>query len=996
MEPGCRTFLIAAVASLALALPARADLVSHWTFDGHFEDEGLGGNDGTFIGEDDPIFVDGYDGKPEGAASFDGIDDYVLVNHTSGLPLYLSPQFSVAMWVRGGIQNDKRVWSESSSTNNSALFNLGTERSGTTGQFDLFVRNANGVVSAPHMLSDGEPFDDEWHHIAWVDDNGVGTLYIDGAADGAVFDYGRPDLSAGDPGVTLDFTTIGGILRGAPCCLFFGAIDDVRIFDHALSAREVAEILDPGRECPADDAGDSHCNALEITGPDGDVQGVYTITVDSATDDSGDDLSYTFVADNGAGTVRRAGPQPENSTMFNLSAGMWTISVTVDDDPLCFDEAPDATCTEELEVLAVPRQMIGHWPLDGDLEDATGNGNDGEAFIGIEPVFIEDRNGEDPGAATFDGVQDLVVVRQNVGLPLYDNEAFSIAMWVRGGPQPDYRVWSEGSTANRSPLFNIGTERTGATGQVDIFIRDAGGALAMPHVLSQREAFDNTWHHIAWVDDNGNARLYIDGILDGTDFTYVRPPLELDTTTIGGILRNTPSHWFIGDIDDVRVYNYAISEEEIAELVAPGECPEEGDTHCDDILVEGAVDDAAGTWTFTALDAVDDSDDPIFYTWTATSEDGDVLTSGPSLENFVSFGLTGGTWTVSVTVDDSVFCDDVAADATCSVEVTVQGDPGEFLSHWPFDGDLADARAGNDGQVAGGDPFFVEGVDGTPDGALAFDGVDDLVQVIHAEQLPLYAHPVFSVAMWVKGMPQNDRRVWSESTDLNNAPLINIGTENTGTTGQVDIFIRDDTGRAVVGHRLSQGIAFDGEWHHIAWVDKLGRATLYIDGEPDPTDFNYVRPPMELTITTIGGILRGGPCCLFAGEIDDVRAYTFALSAEEVAELAGRDVPPSGFVRGDPNSDGQINITDGINILGFLFLGDAAPACMDSADVNDDGAIQLTDAVGIFNFLFLGFGPPSPPSPLSGQRYAASDCGEDPNDDALDCAVPGPPCAPEN
>ena len=96
------------------------------------------------------------------------------------------------------------------------------------------------------------------------------------------------------------------------------------------------------------------------------------------------------------------------------------------------------------------------------------------------------------------------------------------------------------------------------TGQFAAYIRpDAGTTLN--HPLSQAEPFDDTWHHITWVDDNGTATLYVDGLLDGGDFNYTRGTMALDTTSIGGILRADPSHWFTGQIDEVRIYSRALS-----------------------------------------------------------------------------------------------------------------------------------------------------------------------------------------------------------------------------------------------------------------------------------------------------------------------------------------------------------------------------------------------------------------------------------------------------
>ena len=84
------------------------------------------------------------------------------------------------------------------------------------------------------------------------------------------------------------------------------------------------------------------------------------------------------------------------------------------------------------------------------------------------------------------------------------------------------------------------------------------------------------------------------------------------------------------------------------------------------------------------------------------------------------------------------------------------------------------------------------------------------------------------------------------------------------------------------------------------------------------------------------------------------------------------------FRRGDPDNNGAIQLTDGIFILNFLFLGGADPICFDAADADNNGSVQLTDGIFILNFLFLG--GEAPPAP-------GLDCGEDPAepDDGLGC-----------
>ena len=79
------------------------------------------------------------------------------------------------------------------------------------------------------------------------------------------------------------------------------------------------------------------------------------------------------------------------------------------------------------------------------------------------------------------------------------------------------------------------------------------------------------------------------------------------------------------------------------------------------------------------------------------------------------------------------------------------------------------------------------------------------------------------------------------------------------------------------------------------------------------------------------------------------------------------------FIRGDADDNGSLQLTDGIYILNFLFLGGAAPGCTESADADNNGAVQLTDGIYILNFLFLG----GADTPLPG-GFA---CGPDPDEE---------------
>lgn len=84
----------------------------------------------------------------------------------------------------------------------------------------------------------------------------------------------------------------------------------------------------------------------------------------------------------------------------------------------------------------------------------------------------------------------------------------------------------------------------------------------------------------------------------------------------------------------------------------------------------------------------------------------------------------------------------------------------------------------------------------------------------------------------------------------------------------------------------------------------------------------------------------------------------------------------AGFVRGDANLDGEVNLSDAVFTLSHLFGGGEDPGCEDSLDADDSGVVNLTDAVFLLGSLFEGGAEIPPPHP---------DCGADESADELDC-----------
>jgi hypothetical protein len=133
--------------------------------------------------------------------------------------------------------------------------------------------------------------------------------------------------------------------------------------------------------------------------------------------------------------------------------------------------------------------------------------------------------------------------------------------------------------------------------------------------------------------------------------------------------------------------------------------------------------------------------------------------------------------------------------------------------------------------------------------------------------------------------------------------------------------------------------------------------------------------------------LEGGTAVQRTERHPTPKALPAAAALAALLIIAAPAAPPAraaDFIRGDTNASGARDLSDGIALFNFLFVGGAEPPCADAADADDSGGLDLTDGIFLLNFLFSGGSPPPPP--LDG-------CGPDPTADGLDCAA-SEPCGP--
>jgi hypothetical protein len=204
--------------------------------------------------------------------------------------------------------------------------------------------------------------------------------------------------------------------------------------------------------------------------------------------------------------------------------------------------------------------LIGCYSFSGDASDGTGNSNNGTTN---GATLTTDRFGKSNSAFQFNGFSDYIA------LPVspYLNNNYTYSLWARPASIPP--------SGNKYALLSVGG--TGGDQGIDLannyvgFLGWAGGGYNNPSVAVGAQSGSlpsvNTWVHIVATRDNDNIRLYINGNFVSTVSTLNSLPFYGSATgaIIGG--RSTTAGFFYqGAIDDVSIYNRALSDAEVAAL----------------------------------------------------------------------------------------------------------------------------------------------------------------------------------------------------------------------------------------------------------------------------------------------------------------------------------------------------------------------------------------------------------------------------------------------
>jgi Concanavalin A-like lectin/glucanases superfamily/CARDB/Bacterial TSP3 repeat len=536
--------------------------------------------------------------------------------------------------------------------------------------------------------------------------------------------------------------------------------------------------------------------------------------------------------------------------------------------------------------------LVAYYPLDGNADDASGNGNNG---VVVDAIATTDRSGNPGGAYLFGGTNSYVQVPDSNSLDL--SSALTLSAWVC----PSQLTNHEATVASkpRAP--------TGTGYAMSMYGPNVGLALNNDTfnwtVESPRAEQTNVWVHIAATFDGHTVRIYADGTLQTeqthTSFTLLNSsqPLYIGTegiTNWGG----EGDRNFRGKIDDVRIYNRALSATEVQALYNVGS----GQPAVSNVR---ASQGAATHWVDVSWDLTGNTW-PVFLSlfvstnggtsWTVpvTRVWGDGIGAAAAAGTGRQMTWDAGTDVPGVSANALVRVAVLGSDTSAATSLafgldTRPNSPGSLtdglVAYYPFDGNANDASGnGNAGSIHGA--TWTANRFGTPSSAAFFKASQG--QWIGADGIDI-AGKSFSVSIWCNRQSVGDTFLFGLGDSRLDSHFLHFGYAQQATEYICFGFYGNDLA-------VARNYEHIGQWHHwLATYDVgTGRRAIYLDGAQLASDTTFT--PCYATGTFYIGRHGSDNASYFDGALDDVRIYNRALSATEVIQLytlAGTNAAPN-------------------------------------------------------------------------------------------------------
>ncbi len=492
--------------------------VANYELNGNVIDN-INGYDGLENGS--PIYTSDRFGNLDAALSFDAIDDFVDLGINPGL--HIQNEITLAVWIKTADiqQSGVLTWGngfrlELNAENQTAVF----------GSWGL----SDDIMFANYFVSDGK-----WHYLVGTYDGSTKKFYVDGVLRNEATNV----VLTGDPYNYSSSMLIGSNVNSD---LYRGSIDHASILDRAMTEEEIIATYHDSN-WDVTNINDFFIDDLYVGQIDFE-NGIVNVSVPSGTDISAigyarmflsrgastefvsEELGNTFTAD-------FTNPVGIRVTGYDGTVRDWTINVSVD------------------------KELIAHFNFDGNVLDQTGNGYDAVDLSGSTsfPSFTIDPQYPTAGESyLFDRSHQLTLA--NTASIDFGDE-ITVAAWI----QPE--VYDAGITEPEiiSNLFEgngfdfkLSSNSVTEKGlKAEVF----GSTFAIQGNIGL-----NQWYHVAFTYKRNDAiLLYINGIESG-----------FNNVGDAGILPSTRElvvgSGMDGLLDDLKIFNRALTPEEIFEVYA--------------------------------------------------------------------------------------------------------------------------------------------------------------------------------------------------------------------------------------------------------------------------------------------------------------------------------------------------------------------------------------------------------------------------------------------
>jgi hypothetical protein len=260
-----------------------------------------------------------------------------------------------------------------------------------------------------------------------------------------------------------------------------------------------------------------------------------------------------------AGNLARAGWQPWNIDLTAPGLNVQSVSslaIGIDGNgaagTLYVDDIRLYPYAPQLITPVAPNTagLIGLWTFDNNTQDSSGKGNHGTS--GVTPAnYVPGKVGSH--AMNFRGA-DYVAIDGVVNDITSTN--ITLSAWIKTTQIGEGEIFAANDAASGyALLFGIQSGNP--------YVNDDGDKQFPPVVN------DDQWHLLTYVRSGDTGYIYVDGIRRGTyssSFTFetvTRWSIGQEWDAAG---TTSPSDFYVGAVDDARIYNYALSDAEVGGL----------------------------------------------------------------------------------------------------------------------------------------------------------------------------------------------------------------------------------------------------------------------------------------------------------------------------------------------------------------------------------------------------------------------------------------------